>query len=458
MNMQSPIQMVVNAVRRMENLFPDMGFTDAKHDIDRDFGFLKVLNFHNFHEAFRRNGIASGAIEHTILETWQDYPEICENDDPEETPLEETIRRHFEKIRFWQKIADTDRKSMVGEYAGVILRFRDGKQFNEPAENIRMGIEGLVEVIPAWQGQLKVALWVEDQADENYGQPAMFEFNEARVMNDTSENKNPRQFTVHPSRVVIWSKDGTVHGQSKLESGFNDLTTMKKIIGAGGEGFWKNATGRPILETDKDVKISDVARGMGVSIDEAVEKMDEQVGDFNKNFDNMLWLQGTTAKTLPVNMISPEHPFAVALMSFAASWPIPAKVLVGSQTGERASTEDNDTWKKTNNARRTNIAKPTIMDIIERLVEVGCLPELDWLIKWTDLTEAGMPQKIERAKSMSSINKDQPDEPVFLIDEIRDVLDMAPRPALPDPETDVDGEGDEDIDDPNEDEPTGDEE
>ena len=429
----------MNGVRRIENIFPGLGVGSAKHDHYRDFGFPTHLDFHDFYQMYQRNGLAAGAVEQTALETWQDFPQVCETEDADETPLEVEIRRHFEKIRFWQRVADVDRKSMIGRYSALILRFADNKPFMEPAENIRSGIQALVEVIPVWEGQLQVSSWHDDQRDPRYGQPKMFNFNEANVTEPSQQQKN-RAFEVHPSRVIVWSRDGTIHGQSKLEAGFNDLMTMEKIVGAGGEGFWKNATGRPILETDKEVKIDDIARGMGVTVDEVADKMDEQVADFNKGFDQMLMLQGIKAKTLPVNMISPEHPFNVALNSFCASWPIPAKKLVGAQTGERASGEDNDSWKMTNNSRRTNIAKPTIMSFLERLIEVGILEEKDWSIKWTDLTETSMSEKIERAGKMAEINAKQPDEQVFLVDEIREVVGMLPSDLLDDED-----DGDDDL-------------
>jgi hypothetical protein len=156
--------------------------------------------------------------------------------------------------------------------------------------------------------------------------------------------------------------------------------------------------------------------------------MNEQVEAYQKGFDQLLMLQGITAKTLGVNLPSPEHFWAAPLQSFAASFSIPLKILVGSQTGERASTEDADEWARTNMARRANETAPNILTLVNRLERFGILPERDWHLDWPDLTEASMEQKIERADKMADINTKLKDsgEWGFTPEEIRGVAGYEP--------------------------------
>jgi hypothetical protein len=314
---------------------------------------------------------------------------------------------------------------MVGGYSGLILRYADDKRFLEPVDTVPGGLDGLVDIIPAWAGQLTVSSWDTDERSPTYGEPTMFGFNESAVGDNDDRQAKNRSFEVHPDRVLIWSKDGTVHNRSILEPGFNNLIDMEKISGAGGEGFWKNAKSAPVMETDADVSIADMAKGMGVGVDEMADKMNEQVEDFNNGFDAMLMLQGMKAKTLGVTLPQPEEFFNVALQGFAASISIPLKVLVGSQSGERASTEDADEWSRTNMARRTNTARPTIMALVKKLETARVLPEQDWHLYWSDLTEASMGLKIERADKMAGVNQKSMEE-VYTIDEIRETTGHGP--------------------------------
>lgn len=418
-----------NAMRRLGSMFPAY-FGNQKHNHARDFGYPEHVEFGLLWEAYRRNPLARAAVDKTVGKTWETLPYLQEfarddGDDAPETTIERAIRQRLTDIRGWQVMMEADRRAMVGGYAGVILRIADDRRFDEPVDSVRGGIDALVEIIPAWKGQLEVSEWDTDQASVTYGQPKMFQFNEASVGDGRSQ---PRQFQLHPDRVVVWSEDGTVHARSALEPGYNALLDLDKIRGAGGEGFWKNAKSAPVLEVDATTDIQQMAKAMGISPDEVLEKMNAQVEDWQKGFDQLLMLQGMKADTLQVQLPSPEHFFAIALQSFAASVQVPLKILVGSQTGERASTEDADEWARVNMARRTNLVVPTIMAVVARLERFQMIPEADWHLDWADLTEASMAEKIERADKMADVNVKMKDtgEFIFTPEEIRGAVGLEP--------------------------------
>jgi len=425
------LRLIVNeGYRRLDRMFPGF-FGTPKHDHYKDFGYPAELTFDQLYRIYRRNGLAHAAVSKTIDKTWQDLPFLLEKErdgsegeGKEETTLEREIRQRFDDLRLWMRLAEADRRAMVGKYAGAILRLADGKRFAEPVDRVPGGLDGLVEVVAAWEGQLTVSEWDTVETSPTYGEPKMFQFNEAAV----GETTNPRSFNVHPDRVLIWSLDGTVHGHSALEPGYNDLIDMEKIKGAGGEGFWKNAKSAPVLEVDKEANISTMAKVMGVPESEIVDKMNEQVADWQKGFDQLLMIQGIQAKTLGITLPSPEHFFAAPLQSFAASMRMPTKILVGMQTGERASTEDAQEWAQTNMSRRDGHVIPNIMMLVRRLERFGILPEKDWFLDWTDLTETSMGEKIDRTVKMAEVNAKMQTsgEWVFTPEEIRAAADYEP--------------------------------
>lgn len=380
----------------------------TKHDHYKDFGYPERLSFTEVYRMYCRNGVAAAGVDKTILKTWQENPCLLEKErdgsqggKDDETSLEKEIRQRFDDLRFWPRLAEADRRSMVGAYAGVILRFADGKQFSEPVETVRGGLLGLVEVIPAWEGQLTVSEYETDERSEAYGQPKMFQFNEAAVDQNV---KKPRSLMIHPDRVIVWSKDGTVDGSSALEPGYNALIDLEKVRGAGGEGFWKNAKSAPVLEIDKDAKPAEMAKQMGIKPEDLADKMNDQVADWQAGFDQLLMVMGMQAKSLNITLPSPEHFHGIALQEFASSINMPVKILVGMQTGERASQEDASEWAQTNMSRRTNQTVPNIMSLIKRLERVGILPKRDWYLDWADLTEASIGEKIDRANKMADVN------------------------------------------------------
>lgn len=429
------LNMLVNAfTRRLDVMFPGY-FPGAKHNHYKDFGFPENVDFELLYSFYSRNSLAKAAVDKTTRKTWQDPPWLLETprDGSEgvtkkETRLEKAIRQHFTKIRFWTKVMEADRRSLVGRYSAVILRVADGKRTDEPLEAVAGGLEALVDVIPAWEGQLKVTKWDTDPLSMTYGEPLMFEYNEGEVSgahSPVAAGRN-RKLTIHPSRLVIWSIDGTLDQDSALKAGVNDLLTIEKIVGAGGEGFWKIAKASPILEMDKEADLQKMARAMGIPPEKIADIMNEQVADWQRGFDELLMVQGMTAKNQKVELPDPEHFFMNALQSFAASFDIPLKVLVGTQTGERASTEDASQWNQTCNFRRKNTVIPNILQIVQRLESCGILKENpEWFVDWTDLTESTMLEKIDRAGKMARVNKDAADI-VFTPTEMRATVGYEP--------------------------------
>lgn len=429
--------MVVNFItRRLENMFPGY-FPGAKHNHYKDFGFPENVDFNLLYSFYTRNSLAKAAVDKTTRKTWQDPPWLLEKprDGSEgvtkkETRLEKAIRQHFTKIRFWTKIMEADRRSLVGRYAAVILRVADNKPTDEPLESVSGGLDALVDVIPVWESQLKVSKWDTDKMSMSYGEPLMFEYDEGSIAVDNSVStaavgKN-RKLTIHPSRLIIWSLDGSMDGDSALKAGVNDLLSIEKIIGAGGEGFWKNAKQAPILEMDKEADIIKMAKAMNIEPDKIADIMNEQVADWQKGFDELLMVQGMTAKLPKIELPDPEHFFMNALQVFAASFDIPLKVLVGTQTGERASSEDASQWNQTCNFRRKNTVIPNILQIVNRLENCGILKQNpEWFIDWTDLTESTMLEKIDRAGKMARVNKDAQDI-VFTPTEMRATVGYEP--------------------------------
>jgi len=423
----APSRTLVNnaAYTQVIDLFRTVA-TNPKHNHFYDFGFPDTITFPMLYQMYRRNGLARAGVSHAITKTWREYPWLLEKEDDahEQTKTEKLLQDMIDRLSFWQRLSDCDERSRIGKYGALIFRFADGLQMDKPVSRVA-GMDALVEIIPCYEDQILPSSYNTDPMSPDYGQPTMYQFNESAVDPNTSK---ARSFMVHPDRVHIWSRDGTVNGESVLEPGYNDLITIEKIIGAGGEGFWKNAKSAPVMNIDPAANLQSLATMLGTTVPGIADAMDEVVAGWQKGFDQLLMLQGIEAKTIQVTLPQPAEFIAGALQSFAASIHEPLRILVGSQSGERASTEDAKEWDSTIMSRRENHVKPNIRRIVSKLVKVGVLPDADWVISWTDLTEDSMDEKIARAAKMAEINKAAigTGERYFTGAEIREVVGLAP--------------------------------
>lgn len=391
----------------------------TKHDFAVDYGWKEDLSFEDFHRMYSRSSLATAGVDKTIAKTWEEMPALWESEKPKQSPDEKVIDEHFNKRKIWRSLMDADRRSMVGAYAGAIILLRDGQRLQEPVGRVPGGIKGLAGIIPAWEGQLTVAEWDTVETSETYGEPLFYQFDEQAVGEPKATGLS--QTRIHRDRVLIFSDDGTLNCSSALEPGYDDLSDAMKIKGAGGEGFWKSARGAPVIEAPQGITQQDFQKSMGLATPgEVLEKLNEQVDQFQAGFDKALMVGGFTAKPLTITLPQPKEFWEPCVQSFAASLSMPYKILIGNVTGERASTEDAREWAQTNMSRRNNRIIPILQEFIDRLLGWGVLPSKPWVLGWTSLLEASPDDKLARAEKMANINSQQGAEPVFLPDEIRD--------------------------------------
>lgn len=407
---------VKNSLSYMVNRVLPFFASQSPHSLDSkrpyiwaEYGYPINPTFADYYSAYKRTALGRAGIMRIIERTWVENPCIKEKEDEhDETPWEMELYELFDRINFWRMLEGADKRGRVGRYAGLIYRFADGKRFDEPVDRVPGGVDGLVGLIPAWESQLTVSQWVTDPASPNYGLPAMYQYNEAAI--GDLDNSNPgRVLQIHPDRVFIWAEgadDGGIFGEPALEAGLNNLIDIDKIVGGGAEGFWKTSRAPLKLNVDPEADLLQMAQALGTDIDGLPDKVDELVADFMSGADKAFLSQGMTPEALSISLPSPEHFLAGAIQCYAASINVPMRVLIGNQTGERASTEDNKDFDATIISRRNRFVIPNIRSILRYLMRVGVLkPKPDFYVEWPDLSAPTTAEKLDNAKKMAEVCK-----------------------------------------------------
>ncbi|HAS1727898.1 TPA: DUF1073 domain-containing protein [Enterobacter cloacae] len=399
---------------RMGLMAPTMGLDNKRHSAWCEYGFPEQVTYENLYALYRRGGIAHGAVEKLVGKCWQTNPKIIEGDDADESKDETAWEKNTKKVftkRLWRAFAEADRRRQVGRYAGILLHINDSRTWDQPVFRGK----SLKKVTIAWAGSLTVSEWVTDQKSADYGQPKQWKYVESLP------NGGTNQRFVHPDRVFILG-DYSNDAIGFLEPGYNACVSLEKVEGGSGESFLKNAARQLNVNFEKEIDFNNLASLYGVSMDELQDKFNEVAGEMNRGNDVLMTTQGATVTPLVTAVADPSATYNVNLQTFAASVDIPVKVLVGMQTGERASTEDQKYFNARCQSRRGDLSFE-IEDFSDKLIDLKIIDAVsEKTVIWDDLNEQTGTEKLANAKTMAEINQTAQgsgENPAFSREEIR---------------------------------------
>lgn len=371
-------------------------FADTLHNIYLDYGYPLSLTFFNFWNMYRRFGIARRVVELYPDQTWLDDPIVTGSGQ-----FDRELERLVSEFGLWRRLKGLDTRQRVGRYAGMFMRVRDGKSPEQPIEGRLGGLGALVGMIPLYEGQLDVSTTEDDPRADDFGMPTMYQFNGGNVGN--RNEKQGASFQIHPSRIIIASEDsdnGGIYGIPVLESIYNDLLDFRKILGGGGEGFYKNSSQNIVFDLKDGASAKHNAS--------LLAKFNEQYDEFSQNRSRRaMWTPGMEAKVLDSNLINPKEFAANSLMSIAAGSNTPSALLIGNQTGRLAGDQDTRGFLGQVQARRTDFGSDVVRATVDWCIRWGLLPSSEYEIEWTDAQAPSAEGKLANATSMAAINKTQ---------------------------------------------------
>ena len=377
-----------------------------------EYGWKEKIEFQDLYNAYKRGGLAFGAVTKLVGKCWGTQPWIIEGEEQQDATNLTAWEQGLQVLLpddIWAKFEEADKRRLVGRYSALILRVRDGKKLKEPVR----GRYGLADVIPVWANSLKVSEWNLDSSQENYGTPKMWQYT-AELENGTKTLED-----VHPDRVFIlgdFSRDAI----GFLEPAYNAFTNIEKVEGGSGESFLKNAARQVVTSFDKEIDLNGIATMYGVTIEQLQEKFNEAARALNQGIDSMLITQGATTTPIQSTIADPSPTYNVNLQTVSAALDIPSKILVGMQTGERASTEDQKYWDARCQSRRERELTPDIRRFLKKLDALKIIQlKSTYTVMWDDLTESTVEQKLDNASKLADINQKSVSGTVFSDNEIR---------------------------------------
>jgi len=373
---------------------------DDKRDIYAALGYKKDLEFADYWNVFKRGRLGKRIINAPVESTWRGDVEIYEDEEEKDTPFEIAWDALVKKHHIFSKFKRLDTLVGIADFALLLLGFSDNKKLGEPL--VPMNGMQLIYVQPYSFGSIQVVQWEDDETNPRYGLPVMYTIAMTTVGSisgsTTPSGSLGKVVRVHHSRVIHVADgllDNDVIGTPRLESVFNGLQDLEKVAGGSAEMFWQGGLGGKAFSSKE-----------GATIDaQSKEDMTEQIDDYVHGLRRYLRLQNMDVNDLSPQVTDPSQAISAQLDLISGDTGIPKRILIGSERGELASTQDESNWLNRIKERRTQYAEPCILrPVIDLLLLVGVLPPLqndDYHIEWPDLWSSSEQEQALVSKTMT---------------------------------------------------------
>ncbi len=359
-------------------------------DLYTECGYPVELRYDNFYSRFVRQDISQRILAAYPDATWRMLPEVYETEDSKETEFERMWKDMVKKKKIFHYLKRTDKISGIGQYAVLLLGFADGVDFKT---ELKEG-EGkqLLYMRPYSQSNASIYEWETNQRNERYGLPKVYDLTVNNPINLSSSNDNKSDayshIYVHWTRIIHIAQDlqeDDVYGTPVLESIYNRLQDIETILGGSTEMFWKMGFPGLALKAESDSNWDIQTKA----------DMESQVKNYMNGLERVMRLRGIDVQQLIPTGIDPTPLLSMELKFISGAKGIPLRVLIGSERGELASTQDDKNWNSRVAERREYIGEHSLIrPFVERLQYAGILPNVEFNIDWPDIN---VPSDIERA-------------------------------------------------------------
>lgn len=369
-------------------------------------GYTITRQFSDYSLKYTYQNIAKRIVEAPGDSTWQEAPELRDGGSVD-TPFIKTWkmvvnfgRDSFDEIQdqksIWHYCRRVDHQSGVGSFAGLVLGIKDGAlHLSDPLRrNSTEHIDDFLYLAPYDEANISVSKLGVDPFHRRYNLPLSYSLTTntdvARTGSTKSVKPDKDNIAIDWTRVVHVAdglKNNEVFGTPRLEAVYDLLDDLLKVTAATGESAWQLMT-RGLIASARD----------GITLPEDSTKIRAAMEKFMHEQMRVLELQGMDVTLTEGMIVDPTGVIKAIISLISATTGIPQRILVGSEAGHLASSQDEKNWSQRIMARQIAFAETVILrPLISRFIFVGILPRPEsgsYTVHWpsqlllTDLEKA----------------------------------------------------------------------
>lgn len=415
----------------------------GERDLFAALGYKRELTPTDYRTRYDRGEVAGRVVDAKPRATWSDGFEIVDDQQPDvETQLEEAWKEMSTRLDVISRFQRADILAGLGQFSCLLI----GAPGELDQELPRVTAEQVVFLQPFSQIDVTVKSTVSETDDPRFGLPLQYEFQRVGAKT-TGTGRSSRSALVHWTRVIHIADnllDDDVLGQPRLRRVWNRCDDIDKVAGGGAEAFWIRANPPTVVSIDKDLKVTP----------EDKEDLKNQMDELVNNMRRYVAARGLEVQQLTQNVADIQGPVDTLITLVSIGSDTPKRILMGSEQGVLAASQDKDNWDNVIDTRRRQMAEPQVVrQFVDRMLDHGALPpatEGIYEVRWPDIESLNDKDAAVVAKDWASINREM-GTTVVTEDEIRTrVLGLPPLEEVMDVDDLVDdnlpeGEDDEDM-------------
>jgi uncharacterized protein len=375
---------------------------DGKRDLYDAFGYPRAPDFKMYMAMYDRQGMATRIVDAFPAETWRKPPVLVDgdarSDHPSElTPFLEGWNNLDKRLGVVRAMRTVDTLCGIGRFAVLFLGVASDSGFNKPVDKI--GENGLAYLSTYDEGQTTIQQIDKDKTSPRYGLPITY----SMTMDETGASG-----PVHFSRVIHVAENklrSRIYGRPRLQIALNRLFDIEKVIGGSAEAVWLLVYKGMVFSAQKDAELPTEG-----SIE--YSKMQDDIEEYVHGLRRYLKLSGVDVKDMSTDTVDPRGMYEVLISDLAGSLGTPKRILIGSERGELASSQDDADWASVIEDRQVNFVEPEILrPFVDWCIAHGVLPAptsgsygVHWrsLFQLNDLEKASVAEKISNAMDKAS--------------------------------------------------------
>lgn len=407
----------------------------GKRDYYDSFGWPRTISPPEIWAMYHRGGIAARIISALPDAVWGRAPQMYVRDN-------EAWMKSFAKLastnNLWQVFYRLDVMASLGRYACLVIGTNRG------SSNLAAPLgkaDNITYMQPYAEKDIKIHRWETNPLSPRFGKPHSYmvqtSANNGRQVVDGSTSIMPVQtaFEVHHTRVIHVARgslENDIFGIPVYAPIWNYLLDLEKVIGSSSESYWLTAYPGLHANVDKDMDLS--------PSDEA--NLTEEVEEYMHNIRRFMRTRGVTVEAIKQQVADPKGAFEVLVTLISGATGIPKRILLGSEAGQLASTQDKGNWADRVEENRALHAIPNIvMPFLTWLDEHGVLatPLTEVEALWPDAYRMSPLERgqtaAQTARTIANIGKVIADNPDLIsIKEARAIIGLSTDQNLLDEE------------------------